>query len=605
MKLRKLQFRFLQMLLLVIVLVSLSSSFFVFCGKASPPSTYYYRFTVDEDGFTNVEINFYSTDTQTRESWVFVPKNSSWGSPDVTKGHIIQAEVVETEEVAGQSHYFYQAFRFSYQADGFFNMTIRYGFNNGALIIEPRGIFYSPQIGFKSNSDGRAQVFFDNSFNIDTSRVTAVGLSGNYPAQEVQLHPPRILFNLFENIVRLQVEFSIPSTTPQLTSLKSSDNKTFTFKTMTRYKDYAQNVRQLYDRIYSNFTRLFNVTLSSVEVQFFLPDFETLLTVGGFIPFTSDQLGEININIVFIRAVNGTIELIAAHELVHHFLSKAGVSPGDFLWFHEGMAEYVSVITVERLNYEGATQEKNTLEQGVSRLVRQLGGEKFSFLQNWNPSSSPANVADYYVASYYIVKRLSQDYGGFDFYQRFFELIHGIDVPNIDILTLYLSKAANAELALPLQEWGFSVSFLYTSPETAERIVETQKALSAVNPVFQPYKFLAEFFYQQALRSLKRGDTETSVNLLQLATVIANLAPLLTLLTITALIGIIAYVLYRRSEKARLKPIVPPPPPEIFSNKSTKVNLKVGQLLLSLNINPAINSIIPTKPNCPEISAYG
>jgi hypothetical protein len=148
--------------------------------------------------------------------------------------------------------------------------------------------------------------------------------------------------------------------------------------------------------------------------------------------------------------------------------------------------------------------------------------------------------------------------------------MHGVTVDNIDVLTLYLSKAANASVALTLQDWGFNVVDLYTSSAISEKTVETQKVIAAVSPVFQPYKFLAESLYRQALLSFKRGDNEGGTNLLQLAMMIANLAPVLTLLTIALILGIIVYLLHRHSKKAKLKPSapsvpsVPPPPPEIF-----------------------------------------
>jgi len=100
--------------------------------------------------------------------------------------------------------------------------------------------------------------------------------------------------------------------------------------------------------------------------------------------------------------------------------------------------------------------------------------------------------------------------------------------------------------------------------------VETQRAIAAVNPILQPYKFIAELLFQQALASFKRGDTAGGTNLLELATTVANLAPLLTLLTVLAALAFITYLLRRRSQKARLKPtpVVPPPPPEIFPKSS-------------------------------------
>lgn len=104
-------------------------------------------------------------------------------------------------------------------------------------------------------------------------------------------------------------------------------------------------------------------------------------------------------------------------------------------------------------------------------------------------------------------------------------------------------------MALTLQDWGFNVFDLYNS-DIGEKVVETRRAIAAVSPLFQPYKALAEFFYQQGLLSIRRGDTQNGINLLQIAITIADLAPLLTFLTVAAILGIIVYVLRRRSKKS-------------------------------------------------------
>jgi hypothetical protein len=559
-------YKFTTFLLLLIVVVSLTSNFSAFKVTASPGSSFSYMFTVDQEGATTAVINFQSNDSS-GFSWVIVPKD--WNNtPKVSSGTIESTSFVDTSEVVGESQYFYQAYMFTYQSSSFFNMTIEFSTDTGALIIDDRGIFFSPLIGFDyPSSSGITTVVFDSSLTVNSNNVIAIGNSEHRPTQ-VRSH--LAVFNLSEKLLRLQIEFTTNLPT-EYVNLQSA-NKVFNFNAAKRYETYASSVLNLYDRIYNNYTRLFNVTLTPpVKVQFFLPDFNEFLSIGGFTPFTQAGAGTININIFFIRAISGTIEVIAAHELVHHFLIKAGLSPNNFLWFHEGMSQYISVTLVERLGYQGATEEKNNLEQGSSQLIQNLGEQNLGFVQNWSPSDSPSNVENYYAVSYYVVSRLAQDYDGLAYYTRFFELMQGVTVDNIDVLTLYLSKAANASVALTLQDWGFSVADLYTSSDIREKIVETQKTIAAVSPVFQPYKFLAESLYRQALLSFKRGDTEGGTSLLQLATTIANLAPILTLLTIAAILGTIAYLLHRHSKKAKLKPPappalqVPPPPPEIFS----------------------------------------
>lgn len=569
MKLQRLRSQIFLTLLLTVALSSAASSSLIWSGNASPLSNYFYEFTVDREGFTTVEINFNSTDT-TGSSWVFVPKFHSWNYSVALGGQLTQSQVVATDQVIDQNLYFYEAFAFRYQSNGFFNMTVKFDFANGALIMEPRGMFYSPQIGFQPDSKGNAEVFFDNNFRINPDLARAVGSSSSSTG-DVELN--RAFFELQENVVRIQVEFSIDAQA-EVTTLRSSDNKTFAFETVKRYETYARSVLRFYDKIYNETKRLFNATLDDVVVQWFLPDFESLLTVGGYVPVFTGGLGEININIVFIRTVNGTIEVIATHELVHRFLGKAGISPNDFLWFHEGMAQFVSVNLVSDLGYEGGGIERTNLENTASQLIQLLGGENFSFisLQRWSPRSQPSDVdiGYLYAASYFVASRLPQiaKRDWFEYYQRFFELLgqlpadlNGVKVKNTTELALYLSQAAYVSVGITLRRWGFTVADVYESP-VQDLIPEASKAVGEVNPIFQPYKALADYVYQQALSSVELGDWDRARSLLELSIGLANLAPFLTFLTILGILALLTYILVRRSRRPR--PTVPPPPPEVL-----------------------------------------
>jgi hypothetical protein len=567
-KLRNFAFKFLHISLLIVATLAFTAGSFVIHVKAASSSSYYYQFTVNRQGFTDTEINFSSVLAQ-GSSWVFVPRAPVEWNYTVTKGTIGPNDLVETDQVVQEKSFFYQAFRFQYQAAGTFNMTIRFGFDNGAMIIEPRGVFYSPQIGFKSDSSASAEVDLDNSFQIKPSLAIVVGRLGTYPETDIQ-GLTKIFFNIpqTENQVRVQLEFTVGFQTPDYTTLTSKDNRTFTFNSVTRYNAIAQNILNVYDRIYPNFTRLFNTTLDSVNVQFFLPDFESLLSVGGYVPLYGGQLGEININVFFARAVNGTIEVIAAHELVHRFIGKTGVSASNFLWFHEGMAQFISITELAKLNYLGATQQKDNLDTSASNLISNLGGEDFGLIQleDWTPNYQPQGVTidALYTAAYYVVSQLPQvvHQDGFAYYGRFFKVIHGSQVNDINVLSMYLSTAANASVALTLQRWGFSVTDLYKSP-LGDLIAQAGKAVQAANPIFQPYQALAESFYQQGLVSAQQGDWGRAQSFLQLSIGLANLAPVLFFLTILAVLGLLAYI-FRRYSRRPKPPGVPVPPQEIL-----------------------------------------
>lgn len=550
--------RFLTILTICLVAVSLPFDSSTFKAYADPWSGYYYRFTVDKDGFTNIEVKFNST-RASGESWVFVPKSTEWSNATLS-GKVTSLGFSGTEDIVGTDYPFYQVYRFGFISDGLFSMKIWFNMSTGALILEGRGIFFSPQIGYQQDSYARAEVFLDR--NLTLAKARAIGRETTYNPTRVDSHYAS--FVLPDYLIRVEAEFSTSSLGSE-TVLKSNNN-VFTFRTEEPYERYASSILDLYDRLYDSYTQLFNVTLSNIDVKFFVPDYNTLLDVGGFVPYMpTGEVGTININIFFIRGVNGTIEVIAAHELVHHFLSEAGLRPDEFLWFHEGMAEYVSLNLVQNLGYHGAADEKGRVEQSAANLVQLRQGD-LGFVQGWKVGySPPGDTTSYYVASYYVVSRLPEKVNreGFDYYRSFFRIIHDKDISNINVLVLYLSMAANASVAFTLKNWGFSVVDLYDSP-IRDTIDEVEKTLKELNPVFQPYRFLAEHFYRQALISAEQGDWDRAAELLQLAISMATLAPLLTFLTMLGLLVILIYVLRRFAKKILQEPSVPVPPPEIF-----------------------------------------
>jgi tetratricopeptide (TPR) repeat protein len=254
------------------------------------------------------------------------------------------------------------------------------------------------------------------------------------------------------------------------------------------------------------------------------------------------------------------------HELVHHFLWRAGFSPDFFLWFHEGIAQFVSVETIISLGYPGGTIEKEWLEEGADWFERY--GEDFEFLQGWKPTVQPVDVSTYYVASYYVVSRLAEKYkrqDKLDLYERFFKRIHGLKYEPYDWnptewLAFYLSMAANASVDLTLKHWGFNIRLFYTASKISPDLIwKAEKAIDSLSPVFQPYKLIAEFLYQQALLRLERGDIEGATQLLNIAISLANIAPLLTLLTLIVIFAVIAYILFKYTSKPSEE--LPPLPP--------------------------------------------
>ncbi len=495
--------------------------------SAAPDGLFSYGFVVDSEGSSIVNIN-YTTDEASGSSWVLVPKFSDWANNTV-RGTVTHWFLNDSESVAGDSFYYYDALFFSFTSDGAeFEIQFQYNVTTAAMIIEPDGIFYSSQIGFEQGNSLEATVDFPSGFKVN--EALAYGSSNSYsPSSTSSTH---VVFGNIpetENFLRIEIGFSTANKEPEL--LRITDG-VFTFETVPRYAEYARSILDLYNRTYGDLVDLFNVTLEEATVQFFIPDFESLLSIGGYVPFTSNRMGNININFVFTRYVEGYIEVIALHELVHHFLWKAGISPTALLWFHEGMAQYVSMEIANMIGFEGAGMMVTQMEESVSQL-KDMVGEDFGYLQGWSMSSQPSDVGPYYVAAYYIVKSVAENHGGLAYYARFFRLMNGETVTSNAELGYYLSLTSEESVAQALNSWGFSVPDLYLySP----MLGNVKRVLSEVNPLYQPYKYIAELLYEQALANARQDSVSEMNFFLTAAIYVAKLAPLLTLMTVSGIL---------------------------------------------------------------------
>jgi hypothetical protein len=382
-------------------------------------------------------------------------------------------------------------------------------------------------------------------FDIEILQALAVSeLNSNSYLPQTFQDSSNIFFNNIpqtENILRIKIGFKIKDQTANFMKFETG---IFTFETVPRYAEYAQEILDLYEKTYEDLVGIFNVTLQNAEVRFFLPDFNQLLSIGGYVPFVSQKMGEIHINIVFTRAVEGYIEVIALHELVHHFLWRAGISPETLLWFHEGMAQYVSIEMANKIGYKGSEIEKQKLENDITQMKRMIGNN-FNFLVGWSMSNPPVNMGSYYVAAYYVVSRLAQNQGGLDYYKEVFEWMNGEKIDGNSALGYYLSLGAGESIVDALNDWGFEIPDLYLYSPLIEK---AQAIIEKMNPNLQPYKYLAELLFLEAI-SNARSESEANMHLyLVIAVLVAKLTPLLMLLTISSTLFFAVLWIMRREK---------------------------------------------------------
>ena len=501
--------------------------------SAAPPlqmETVKYIFRVDAEGWAETCI-IYHANRNEGFMWILVPNFTPWTNKTV-KGKVARWSIRGSYETAGFDSPFYEALCFYYESEnGEFELLINYNHSLAAMIVEPEGIFFSPQIGFKRGCRVEVEVIMPGRFKINPGEALALGSRGMYRPSLIDRRENRLYFSdipMEENLLRIEVSFKTEDHNVR-SKLKLG---IFNFEVPRRYVRYALHILNLYNRTYAYLVDLFNVTLNRVHVRFFLPDFNSLLEMGGFVPFSSGRIGDIYLNVMYLRAVRGEIEVIALHELIHHFLWRAGISP-SLLWFHEGMAQYISLEICDRMKCGMIDFIRRRLRAEVKNVRRRFA-DQFGFLQEWTPSCHPQSPESCYAASYYIVSVLAEEHGGIEYYRRFFRMIRDKVIRDDAELAYHLSIAAGESVVKALNgRWGFSIPDLYGYSQLLD---EVRVLIENVSGAFQPYRLIAKILFDAAVRNANREREDALRLYLVFAALTAKLAPILTLMTIIMIV---------------------------------------------------------------------
>ncbi|MCS7096882.1 MAG: hypothetical protein NZ926_00120 [Candidatus Methanomethylicia archaeon] len=481
MKLSKLSLILLLLIITLNITTVLINTYAKFTSQYS--GLYEYACYVDDDGVSNIVI-IYQNYVGSGSSWLLVPRNFTKYTVSILDGIIVNSEVKRAYTATGEVFTFYDNFTFTYIGNPKFKLQINYVMDNGALIVEPRGFFYSPQIYFNPKDKGVVYVYLpgDTKVNNVQPQPTNIEIEGGRNKVTVQLQ---------SNNARVAVEYIVT----KFGKFETYSSGIFHVITPTRYLTIAKNLIETYNTFYRNLTKIFNVNLTEVKIQFFAPRIADL-GIGGYIPFNGTHLGNIYLNLLYIRTVQGFWEQIALHELIHHFVWAAGISP-NLLWVHEGLAEYLSIKLTIETGWEGALSRKKTLESTALKL-----GGKYGFVQWWNPVQTPQNIADYYAASYMIIKEVVEGYGGLTLLQKLFNRIKGSTISDTNTFIEYLNIAAGKDLTMKFMGWGFKIS---EGIQVYQYIVEA-KYLLMNKRLAQPIAFIANTLLDLAQNLLISGN---------------------------------------------------------------------------------------------------
>jgi hypothetical protein len=503
-----------------------------------PVQKYTYNMTFDHDGLTTVEVLYDSGFVGPGSSWIAVPKNFTETTVVALKGTITSmTRVPYRSGEEGLVHPFYDNLTFSYTSGSDpFSMDLRFNMTNGAMIVEPNGFFYSPQIGVPSSAKVQAKLTFpDGIESLDEVQPA--------PAQvETYGSTVDLLFNLGSKS-RIAVTFKV-SWAQQTSHIQEEQVRA---DVPSRYLDLGTKIVELYRKAIPLMNALFNGTVNQISMRFFTPSSLPELSIGGYTPIdpSSFQTGAIYLNLFYFRALPGTMETIAVHELTHQYEAHAGISP-NLLWVHEGLANYIAVQMGKSLNYD-VTSTDADLETTASGLNGNYG-----MIQYWRPGGTAGSLFQYYAASYEVFKTLGNEYGGLSLYSRFFTQLHelkdGLTSTNVAIYELGL--AARSDLSPQFTKWGFELVDLSS---IGARIAKLRAEAEFLGPLLP--------FREQALSHLELAQSsmysspEAAVGHITIATFYIETVPMIIagVVLVLILLVAVAVIVSKRGKRKRVE----------------------------------------------------
>ena len=413
-------------------------------ARAQPSSpSYSYDMSFDSDGVTTVEIRYNGGAPGSGSSWVAVPKNFTRTVTPLA-GEITSLAYLQYR-VGGEqgTNLFYDNMTFSYSSGNApFSMRVSFNLTDGAMIVEPNGLFYSPLIGVPQSATVEAKLTLPEG-------VTDVRDAEPTPAS---VDDSRSRVNLLFRVTsetRIAVTFKVPWAM-QTDRIGEANIEA---DVPSRYADLGNRVVALCRNAVPLMDDLFKKSVDRISVKFFVPLTFQQFGIGGYTPIDAStfRTGSIFLNVLYVRSSPGMIETIAIHELTHQYEAGAGISP-ELLWVQEGLANYVAVQMAKALGYDAASTEAD-----LEATARELNGQ-YGAIQQWR-TDTISSLFQYYAASYEIFRTLGEQYGDLSFYSRFFhgvaELKDGLRSTNVAVCQL--GVAAGVDLSPEFTNWGFEL----------------------------------------------------------------------------------------------------------------------------------------------------
>jgi len=495
----------------------------------SEMGTIIYDFFVNDQGDAQIKIEI-DIPLQSGATWLYLPNNITW------KMSIKQGIITDSKEVT-TNYVFYNNYSFHFK--GPLRIEISYYFTYASLIGQKTAFFMSPLVYFDEKMRGLIRVYLPAYISVIETypKISSRKIEGKY-----------LVLNYIPQVtpLRIMIHYAINET--QLTEVNSEikySGKIIKVNIIThpRYISIANRIIKTYQKAYPILREIFHVDLDNITVRFKAPSLEEV-SIMGYVPLKAKKLGDIYLNILWIRTKKGFFEQIALHELVHHFLWRAGVNPYSLLWFHEGCADYFSIyLCLYYFNLSGAIYRHEDLVKNAEEYLST--SKKIGFIQYWSVWKRPSNIFLYYALSYYIVLTLGNKYGNFTYYSKVFKVIVSKgEINTNEELVDALSKAAGEDLTTLFLEWGFHIS------KTKARYSIILKEYK-VNRIFGSSNYnYASKFIEFSKNAFYSGELIQSLYFMALAFIAAYPNSII----VAALIILVVYISVRMTENHEYEP---------------------------------------------------
>lgn len=485
---------------------------------------------------STIYINITVSQNAPRSLWLIVPKG--WNGDIVTSNNLRVYTQLYPLYTNGEENPFYSNLTISYNFYGAFSLALSYKHPYTLLIVEPNAVYFSPMI---DHSTWLNRFFIIKMVNVD---IKSVRSASPYPLK-LKIIGRSLEATFSGNTFNRVSLFLITNSNGTFSKLSKGD---LTIKTPERYYDIAYNLlNQIYSIYYNTMVKLFNITLGNVLITFYVPESQDDFSVGGYVPYSGGQVGDIYINLLYYRGIEGELPLITLHELVHRFLFKLGLDPNKVLWVHEGLAEYISTSLMN--NAPAALERRNTLETIARNLTT------YGFIENWRPGAETNNILNYYAASYFVFKKLGEMYYGLNGYSKVFKLLMVKQVSNTRDLVEVLNTAWSTNLTSTFISWGFmSLQSVHYNAETSmKRYIEnTANAIASLPWWLQPIKWIAEFFITLAKDSLDNNKIFLAMFYTIIALLMAVYGLLAQFVFVLLLLAMIIIIIIGKINKRRI-----------------------------------------------------